>query len=398
MKTSRFHASWWVVFAGMCAALHIAKLSPALPVLQQTLNISLVQAGFLLSAVQMASMTLGLVIGLSVDGMGLRCSMLIGLLLLSVASFLGGFVHRVEILLMLRVMEGLGFLMTVMPAPALIRRTCTTQQLSGRMGWWGTYMPLGSALALLIGPVLIAAWGWEIWWWMLAGMTLLAAFSVWRFVPVVNVLHDARGASWMARLRLTLKSAGPWWVALSFCVYSSQWLAVVGFLPTVYAQMGLPAGLIGVLTALVAGANVVGNIGSGKLLQRGWSARHLLHLGFAGMGLGAVGAFGQWQEFGFSTDVRFVCVVLFSAVGGLIPGTLFSMAVRLAPSENTVSTTVGYMQQWSALGQFAGPPLVAWVAASAGSWQWTWCVTGALCLVGAALALCIEKALRPSPV
>ena len=33
-------------------------------------------------------------------------------------------------------------------------------------------------------------------------------------------------------------------------------------------------------------------------------------------------------------------------------------------------------QQWSAFGQFAGPPLVAWVASSAGGWQWTWLVTG----------------------
>ena len=41
-------------------------------------------------------------------------------------------------------------------------------------------------------------------------------------------------------------------------------------------------------------------------------------------------------------------------------------------------TTVGWMQQWSALGQFAGPPLVAWVASRAGGWQWTWVATGAL--------------------
>ena len=62
------------------------------------------------------------------------------------------------------------------------------------------------------------------------------------------------------------------------------------------------------------------------------------------------------------------------------------MAVRLAPNDGTVSTTVGYMQQWSALGQFAGPPLVAWIAAWAGGWQWTWVVTAALCALGAVLA------------
>jgi MFS family permease len=85
-------------------------------------------------------------------------------------------------------------------------------------------------------------------------------------------------------------------------------------------------------------------------------------------------------------------VLLFSMVGGLIPGTLFFLAVRLAPSANTVSTAVGWMQQWAALGQFAGPPLVAWVAASAGGWHWTWAVSGVCALLGMALASQVNKA------
>jgi MFS family permease len=59
-----------------------------------------------------------------------------------------------------------------------------------------------------------------------------------------------------------------------------------------------------------------------------------------------------------------------------------------------VSTTVGYMQQFSALGQFAGPPLVAWLAACAGGWQWTWTVTATLSLTGALLAHFIGRALH----
>jgi hypothetical protein len=111
------------------------------------------------------------------------------------------------------------------------------------------------------------------------------------------------------------------------------------------------------------------------------------------MTLGAVGAYAVWQGEGLPTALRFASVVMFSAVGGLIPGTLFSCALQLAPSEGTVSTTVGYMQQWSAFGQFAGPPLVAWVAASAGGWQWTWVVTALLSLAGAVLAHFIGRAL-----
>jgi MFS transporter, CP family, cyanate transporter len=399
MSKHRFgiHPSWVIVFAGVCAALHVGKLPPALPVLQDALNITLVQAGFLLSAVQVASMTLGLAVGLSADSLGLRRSMLVGLALLSVASISGGCVADASGLLFLRALEGLGFLLVVMPAPALIRRTVDASQLSGRMGWWGTYMPTGSALALLLGPWVIAGLDWSAWWWLLGLVAALAWIAVWLCVPDVQPpapTHNAANDAWPKRLALTLQSPGPWLVALTFAVYSSQWLAVVGFLPMVYAELGLAAGTAGVLSACVALANVSGNIMSGRLLQRGWPAQRLLTIGFTCMTLGAVGAYAVWQGEGLPTSLRFVCVVMFSAVGGLIPGTLFSCALRLAPSEGTVSTTVGYMQQLSALGQFAGPPLVAWVAANAGGWQWTWAVTATLSFAGAVLAHFIGRALH----
>ena len=403
MTTHRFgiHPSWVIVLAGVCAALHVGKLPPALPVLQDSLGISLVQAGFLLSAVQMASMTLGLAVGLGADSLGLRRSTLMGLALLSVASFSGGWVNDATPLLVLRVLEGLGFLLVVMPAPALIRSTVDAAQLSSRMGWWGSYMPTGSALALLLGPWVIAGLNWSAWWWLLGAVSALAWVAVWLCVPhshqpasVAAPVPSRTAQAWPKRLALTLKSPGPWLVACTFAVYSSQWLAVVGFLPTVYAELGLTAGVAGALSACVALANVSGNILSGRLLQRGWPAQRLLTIGFAAMTFGAVGAYAVWQGEGLPTPLRFACVVMFSAVGGLIPGTLFSSALRLAPSEGTVSTTVGFMQQLSALGQFAGPPLVAWVAASAGGWQWTWAVSATLSLCGAVLAHRIGRALH----
>jgi MFS family permease len=53
------------------------------------------------------------------------------------------------------------------------------------------------------------------------------------------------------------------------------------------------------------------------------------------------------------------------------------------------------MQQWSAFGQFAGPPLVAWVASASGGWRWTWVVTCACAAVGLALTGALARLLRP---
>ena len=386
-------AAWLVVAAGGVAALQVGKLPPALPALQAELGLTLVQSGFMLSMVQLAGLTLAVFMGLLSDAMGLKRSMVRGLLLLAFSSGLGALAESVPMLLVSRALEGLGFLMVALPAPALIRRLVAPQQLAGMLGVWGAYMPTGTALALLVGPLFIPAWGWAAWWWLFAASSLAMALWLARAVPPDPVAAGALEQGAWTRLQCTLTARGPWLVALSFGLYSGQWLAVVGFLPSIYASAGLSGALLGVLTAVAAAVNMGGNMASGRLLQRGWRPRSTLWLGFGAMALGSTLAFAPFTE-GWPW-LRFAGVLLFSGMGGLVPGTLFSLAVRLAPGEQQVATTVGWVQQLSALGQFFGPPVAAALAAHAGGWQLTPVFTVGCCAGGALLAWVIQRQLRP---
>jgi CP family cyanate transporter-like MFS transporter len=395
-------AAFAVVLGGVSAALHLGKLPPAVPALQASLGIGLVEAGFLLSLVQVASMTLGLAAGLAADSIGLRRSMLTGLVVLTAASLLGGGVgagvfggaHAVQWLLLLRAVEGIGFLLAVMPGPGLIRALTPAGADKAALGVWGAYMPLGVALALLLGPALIAWGGWGDWWWALSAVSAAAALWVWSAVPADRLRSVAAGggmpSGWPSRLRATVGARAPWMVASSFAVYSAQWMAVIGFLPAIYAGAGVPTGWNAVLTAIAAAMNIVGNLAGGRWLQRGVAPERLLQWGFVTMALGGVAAFAQVgqgaEALGLPPALRYAAVCAFSLGGGMVPATLFLLGVRLAPGPTTVSTTVGLMQQASSLGQFLAPPAVAWVAHRAGGWHWTWAATLACSLAGMALA------------
>ncbi len=397
MTLARVPPAFLVVLGGISAALHVGKLPPALPVLGQVLGVSLMQAGFLLSLVQLAGMTLGLAVGLAADSLGLKRTMVAGLAVLSMASFAGGWARDPQALMLLRAIEGLGFLLASMPAPSLIRRLVDPARMNTTLGLWGAYMPFGTALALLCGPLLILWAGWQVWWWLLGSASSAMALWLWLALPPDRGHATAIAQGWFERLKRTLSSPGPWLVALTFAVYSSQWLAVIGFLPSMYAQAGVSTLIAGPATAMAAAVNMGGNIASGRLLQRGFRAERLLYTGFVVMGLGGIAAFAPiWSGVDphLAAGLRYGAVLMFSLVGGLVPGTLFSMAVRLAPGERTISTTVGWMQQWSALGQFAGPPLVAWVATRAGGWQWSWVVTGGCAAAGMVLARVVGALLR----
>lgn len=388
-----------VFLAGLTAALHIGKIPPAIAVLRDAMGVSLVEAGFLLSAVQLAGMVLGVLVGALSDGFGLRRSMLYGLGVLCVASLAGVWARQPADLLALRALEGLGFLCVVLPAPSLMRQLVPAAKLPQFMGLWGAYMPAGVALALLAGPVVMALWSWQIWWALLGVLAGCAGLGL-----ALAVAPDARRATGavpgtdrpppavvilVRRLRLTLASPGPWVVAVAFGLYSCQWLAVIGFLPSIYMQAGVSGMVAGALTALACAANVVGNLGAGGLMRAGWRIHRLLSIGFFGTALAAVVAFSPLA--GDGPVLRFAAVVAFSAIGGMIPATLFALAVRVAPSEHTVSTTMGWVQQCSACGQFLGPPLVAWVAGLAGGWHLTWAVTGLASVVGLGLSRWVRK-------
>ena len=104
-NTQRIGPALIVVLAGVAAALHVGKLRPALPVLQPTLGLSLVQSGFPVSLVQMAGMLLGLLVGLAGESLGQRRCMAAGLVVLSASSIAGGFCTGATGLLMLRFLD-----------------------------------------------------------------------------------------------------------------------------------------------------------------------------------------------------------------------------------------------------------------------------------------------------
>ncbi len=65
--------------------------------------------------------------------------------------------------------------------------------------------------------------------------------------------------------------------------------------------------------------------------------------------------------------------------------------MRVAPVAGTVLSTVGWMQQWSSLGQFIGPPAVAWVATLTGGWSFSWIVMAGCGCTGLMLARALGR-------
>ncbi|MDI9335885.1 MAG: MFS transporter [Gammaproteobacteria bacterium] len=384
---------WGLIGSGIVAAVHIGKLPPALIVLQKDFAYSLKEAGLLLSIVQLVGMTLGLVLGFFVQYLGLRIGLLLGLAGLGVASFAGAFSSSGWMMLLSRVVEGMGFLLTVISIPPMIRHWAPPEKVHRLMGWWGGYMPIGTALAYFFGVLVVNRYNWQIWWQMSSGITWVYFIFILKLLPVhLSSQSTVLSVSGVNALRQTTRAWGPWLLAGIFAVYASQWLIVIGFLPKLMTEMGGSVWNVAIASAWVALVNVIGNVFSGVILekQQKWQDNAIsapsvwklwLHnpaqvivLGFLGMMVGGFIAFVELSGVLLPVWVKWLGFVGFSAFGGLVPATLFACINHLAPHKDTVSITGGMMQQGSAFGQFWGPLVSAWLASVAHTWKYTWVI------------------------
>ena len=392
-----------VLIIGMVAAVGAGKLPPALMLLAAQFDMTLFEASFLIGLFQFGGALGGVFFGTLADRFGHRNIMQAGMAMTLVGIVLALSAQSSTQLLVSRAIESIGFMFTVLPGPAVLRQVIAPARLKLWLGGWGTYMPVGFALALLAGPWLMQAGarltgaGQPQWAavWGAHGLLIIMCWVALRLIlpiPVARTDSYAGAAPrFVSLLSRTLRSRGPWLLAGLFAAYAGQYLSIVSFLPTIYEQAGLSLAAAGALTALVAGINLFGNLAAGRLTQRGINPGAMLMLASIALLLGA------WLVFltELSFAVRYACVVAMSACIGLIPGTLFVLAPRYAPDTATVSSTVGLMQQGSSAGQLLLPPLVAWSAGLAGGWSNAGWVLGAMALLNLLLAAVIWLRERP---
>jgi len=391
----RSNAAWILIVAsGVVAALHIWKLPSALPVIQEQLGFSLIVSGVLLGVVQVAGMLGGLAVSLLSELISQRWTFLTGLMLLVLGSATGAFSQDASLLIATRIIEGVGVVMAAVMGPGLVRTHAPMPRLNQAVGWWAAYMGMATFIGVLATAWVLQFASWQTWWLILAGLTILPIPLVLKVVAPDATSGAAGVKAATKRILATASSGRVWLSGLIFGCYTVQWMAVVGFLPSIYQEHGLGQLTGGFLSAMVGGLNGVGAILTGLLLQRGASGKTMLICAFAIM------AGTSFATFAFDYPnhlmaLQVICVGLFSLCGAMVPATMTRVAVDLAPEGGSGPAAMGLMQQIFNIGNFTGPMMVAWLVVQTGGWNATWWMTGTFAAVGVLLTLALGRGSSP---
>jgi len=377
---------WILVLAGVVCAMQIGKVPPALSLLREDLSVGLVASAWILSMFSALGALFGSAAGALADRFGSQHVTVASLLVMALASAVGGAAHGAELLLFSRAVEGSGFVVTVVAVPSLLVAAAADRARRFVPSLWGTYMPVGMALALAASPLILSAAGWRLWWELNAALLAALALAVAWSNSRVHQVRSRRSTQFGGMLRASLLRPGVLLLAAIFASYTFQFLSIMGFLPTILQERGIAPRAAGGLTALAVIVNAGGNLTAGWLVTRGVAPRTLICTAMIGM----VGAELVVFSPSYSASLQYLAAVGFSAIGGLVPASIFTAVPDVAPAEAR-STTMGIVVQASHIGQLVGPPTVAAVAAAVGGWYASPLVLVPLAALGLAAALSLNR-------
>ncbi len=382
----RLSTDWGRIFlffaAGVVAAFQVGKAPPVLSLLRMDLGLSLVMAGWVLSATSILGAFTAPAAGAISDRLGHRRMMSFGLGCSALGSLMGSFAPTTAVLLGSRFLEGVGFIGIAVSAPGLILQVTRKSDVRMAFGVWGSFMPAGAATMMLLAPFLVDFSGWRGLWQINAVIPftfaiLLALVTrdldshvIRRRNPPNHLIKD---------IWLTVKTPGPLLLALCFAAYGFQFVVVTGFLPTLLIEEhGVTQVRAALLSAIVVAINAPGNLFGGWLLQRGIKRWHLVAVANLISGLCCLGIY----KTGMSLPSTFLLCLVFSGIGGMFPAAALHGAVVHAPAPELVATTQGLLLQGGQLGLLTGPPIVAAVVSHTGLWQSaSWVLMAAALLV-----------------
>ncbi|KWF37837.1 CynX/NimT family MFS transporter [Burkholderia pseudomultivorans] len=374
-----------VVLASIVSAFHVGKATIALPSLQHEFGGSLASLSAIMSVFPFVGVFGGIAAGLLVRRWGDRLLLIAGLAMLGAASFAGAWTNGFALLLGTRFAEGLGFVIVVVAAPAVLNRVTPPERRNLVFGLWSTFMPAGIALSMLVGPLL---GDWRNGWLAAALLTLVAAAAV----PVTTSADtpsssDAGAPRIGAALRDVLATRSTTLLALGFATYNVQFFAVMTFLPVFLMQrLGVAVGTAGLIGAAIVAACVIGNLSAGWLLSRGARPGIVMAATSVAIGAAGIGFFSAATPAPIAVALGFA----FSAIAGMLPATILACAPGSAPSPSLAPLSIGWVVQGNYLGQVIGPLAIGAIVGAFG-WPGGIGLMIAAAAVGAAIGLALLR-------
>jgi predicted MFS family arabinose efflux permease len=375
---------WLLIGSGVIASAQIGKAIISMPLIRAELGLGFDLAGLLVAVFATLGAIFGIGAGALVQYVGLRRALIGGMGIIAAANIVGALAPNSSVLLLGRVVEGVGYFGVVLAVPAAIARLAAGRDRDFFMAVWTVYMPIGIMLMLLSAPLLPMA-GWRAFWLASSGVAAGSSLGLAICAPPIPRLPRGRTQTFIDDIGKVATEPTCLLLGVAFFMSACQLYGLTFALPLLLtSEHGVTLGHAGLMSAAVLLISACGHFMSGVLLRRGVPIWAVLIAAFASFALAGAAVYVD--------ELPPAAVALFAALalgfGGMAPGALYAAAPRAAPRPSAVPPAIGVLQQASGLGQFVGPVALGIVVQR---WGWSAApaivIPTALCGVVAAFAV-----------
>ena len=359
--------------ASVCAPLCQFKVPPLaswlFPAFHGTLDA--VTFGALMSAIGIIGVVLAFPAAFIARKVGLKNVILISVACLGVGSAIGGISANLTLLLFSRLLEGVGIGLIGVAAPSCVTIWFPRKMRGIALGIWATWVPVGSVLAFNVVPQLAAAGGWQLPFFVIAGVCAIA------FILFALVFTMPQGASADMGVEGTfkdsfkyLKNRRIWILGAVFFLFS---FATIGIMNTYYntfleTQLGIDAQRAAFLSSLIMAISIVAAPVTGRISDKISIGRKYI-VGIVMMIILLPTSLFMFNSGTSAMTFMWAVIILQGIGGGMCGGSLRPMAPIVMP-QTAMGATMGMavMQFCQNMGSAVGSPLFGAVMSSTG-WE-----------------------------
>jgi MFS family permease len=182
--------------AGLAYSVLSSAVVPALPTIQHSLHTSETGVTWLLTGYLLSASVGTAILGRLGDMYGKERLLVWTLAILSVGTLLAAVAHTLPLLIVARVIQGLGG--GIFPlAFGIIRDEFPREKVAGSIGLMSAILGIGAGVGIVAGALVVEHLNWNWLFWAPLAVILVATFCTWRFVPESPVRVPGR-VNWLA--------------------------------------------------------------------------------------------------------------------------------------------------------------------------------------------------------
>lgn len=370
-KKQRTTTAWTVViiafFGGFALANVQNKVPPVIDVIMTSFNIGETDAGWLTSVFTVMGMVTAIPASQLMRKLGSKKIGVISLAFAAAGSAIGAFAPNLTVLMITRVIEGVGVGMIAVVGPVVISEWFPPEKRGLPMGLWGSWMMCSQTLLFLVGGIIASSFSWQGVWWFCCIFCVVVLI-----LCQLKVEDPPEGAPNYAvgegedefHFGEAFKSASTWMVTLAgicFCICTFGFATYISLYwhQTFGVDMNTSNTWVSILYAIEVP----------MVIFIGWFMNHV--------GLKKrhwVGVVGNIVYAG----ILFICfrmnnpafiipfIIIYPFLEGIIPTVYWTLAPSTAKKPEYAGTAIGILNVGLNIGTLIGPPLTGYFIETAG--------------------------------